>query len=73
MEMGKGDLCVRTTLLDTLYSGARDCLVDGLCSILDDFYGALASNGCGAEKAGLAGNLLAEHGDCLFGGCVVCM
>mgnify|MGYP006877411942 CR=1 FL=1 len=58
--------CLRTALLDALYSGARDCPVDCLCGILDGLYRALASNGCGAEETGLAGNLLAEHGDCLL-------
>ena len=54
---------VRTTLLNALYSGTRDCPVDGLGSILDSIYGALACDGCGAEEAGLAGNLLTEHVD----------
>lgn len=34
-----------------------------LCGVLDSFDGALASNGCGAEEADLAGELLAEHDD----------
>jgi hypothetical protein len=60
---------VRTSLLNTLYSGTGDCPVDSLGSILDSFYGALARDGCGAEEAGLAGDLLAEHVDSLL--CVV--
>jgi len=55
--------CVRTSLLNALYSGTGDCPVDSLGSVLDSFYGALARDGCGAEEAGLAGDLLAEHVD----------
>ena len=55
--------CVRTSLLNALYSGTGDCPVDSLGGILDSFYGALARDGCGAEEAGLAGDLLAEHVD----------
>jgi hypothetical protein len=57
---------VRTSLLDTLHSGTRDCLVDSLSSIFDSLYGAFARDGCGAEEAGLAGDLLAEHVDGLY-------
>jgi hypothetical protein len=60
---------VRTALLDALDSGTRNSPVYSLGGILDCLHGALARNGCGAEEAGLAGNLLAEHVDCVCGDC----
>ena len=60
---------VRTALLNALYGSSGNRPVDGLGSILDSLYGALACDGCGAEKAGLAGDLLTEHIDGLLCGC----
>jgi hypothetical protein len=57
-ETGK---CVRTALLNTLHGSSRDSPVNGLGGVLDSLDGALASNGGGAEQAGLAGELLTEH------------
>jgi hypothetical protein len=54
-----------TANLNALDGSTRYLCVYGLCSILDGFDGALASNGRGAEQAGLAGDLSAEHdSDC---------
>ena len=61
-------MLLRTALLNALHSRARNRPVHSLRSILDGLDGALARNGCGAEEAGLAGNLLAEHVGCVCGG-----
>jgi hypothetical protein len=52
-----------TTLLNALDCSTRDGLVYDLGSILDNLDWALACDRGGAEQAGLAGDLLAEHGD----------
>jgi hypothetical protein len=52
-----------TTLLNALDCGTRDGPVHGLGGVLDNLDWALACDWGGAEQAGLAGDLLAEHGD----------
>jgi hypothetical protein len=52
---------VHTAFLNALHGSARDSPVNGLGGILDGLDGALASNG-GGEQAGLAGDVLTEHG-----------
>lgn len=53
---------IHTALLDALDGSTGDGAVYGLGGILDCVDGALASDGGGAEQAGLAGDLGAEHG-----------
>jgi hypothetical protein len=65
VEAGAGIGVLRTTLLDALYGGTRNGPVDGLGGIFDCLDGALARDGRGAEEAGLAGDLLTEHGVCV--------
>jgi hypothetical protein len=55
---------IHTTLLDALNGRTRYRPVYSLGRILDRLDGALARDGRGAEEAGLAGNLLAEHCVC---------
>ena len=57
---------IHTTLLNALHGRPGNLLINRLRRILDRLHGRLASNGRGAEQAGLAGDLSAEHG---YGSC----